>query len=89
MKLSEKLKNILNNIWVGLKIAVLAGFIFLVGWSINRFKKKKEKSKEELKDLDTKIKEQEKKAKDLEKQRLEIEKELKKRKEEAEKKYLK
>jgi len=89
MQLSDRLKNILTNIWVGMKILILAGILFLTGWTINRFKKKKQDTKNDLKEIESKIKEQEKKAKDLEKQRIEMEKDLAKRREEAKKKYLK
>lgn len=89
MKISDKLKSVFDSVWVFLKIVALGAFLFLIGWTINRFKKKKEDFKKELKEIEKKIKEQEKKAKEYEKKRKEIEKELAARKAEAEKNYLK
>lgn len=89
MQISERLKRILNNIWIFLKISVLGAIIFFVGWTINRFKKKKEDFKKELKEIEKKIKEQEAKAKEIEKRRKEIEKNLAQRKKEYEEKFLK
>ena len=89
MNISDKAKKILEIVWIGIKIAFVGFLVFISAWIVNHFKKKKEETKKDIKELDDKIKEKEKKHKETIKKREQLEKELAKRRKEAEGKYLK